>query len=44
MSGTQKFVYQKWPKSIFQFVNFIISCDEIWVQGEGLQGLNRSAT
>ena len=32
-SGTQKFVYQKWPKSTFPFVNFIFSHYETWVKG-----------
>ena len=26
-SGTQKFVYQKWPDQIFPFVNFVFSHD-----------------
>ena len=34
-SGTQMFVYQKWPKAIFPFVNFIFSHYEIRVQGGG---------
>ena len=33
-SGTQKPVYQKWPRS-FPFVNLICSQNEIWVQGGG---------
>ena len=32
-SGTQKFVYQKWPKSIFPTASFILSHHEIRVQG-----------
>ena len=30
-SGTQNLVYQKWPTSIFLFVKFIFSRNEIWV-------------
>ena len=39
-SRTQKFVYQKQPKSIFPFVNFVFSHYETWVQGgrAGVQG------
>ena len=34
-SGTQKFVYQKWPESIIPFVNFNFSHHEIWIRGGG---------
>ena len=27
MSGTQQFVYQKWPDKIFPIVNFVVSHD-----------------
>ena len=37
-SGTQKFVSQKWPKSIPPFVNFIVSHDVSWVHGGGVWG------
>ena len=38
-SGTQKVVYQRWPRSIFPFANFIFSHHEIWVQaGRGSRG------
>ena len=35
MWGNQNFVDQKWPKSIFIYVNFIVSHQEIWVRGGG---------
>ena len=35
-SGTQNFVYQKWPKSRFPVVNSIVSHYEIWAQGGGV--------
>ena len=39
-SGTQKMVYQKWPKAVFSFAHFIFSNYEIWVQGgEGVPGV-----
>ena len=43
-SGTQAFVYQKQPKSIFPFVNFIFSRDEIWVQGWGSEVVGGGGT
>ena len=33
-SGFQKCVYQKWPESVFLFVNFTFCRHEIWVQAE----------
>ena len=33
--GTQKFVYQKWPKSILPFVSFSVSHSELEVRGGG---------
>ena len=36
--GTQKCMHQKWPKSIFPFVNFFFCHQEIWVRGGGSNG------
>ena len=38
MSGTQKFVYQKWPKKIFPIVNFVFSRDGHFGLGGGGPG------
>ena len=34
-SGARKLAYQKEPKTLFPFVNFTFSHDEIWVHGGG---------
>ena len=34
-SGTQKFVYQKWPDQIFPMVNFVVSHDGHFGLGPG---------
>ena len=38
-SGTQKFVYQKWPDQIFPVVNFVFSHDGVFgLEGGGSRG------
>ena len=37
-SGTQKFVYQKWPNQIFPFVNFVFPHDGHFGLGGGASG------
>ena len=39
-SGTQKFVYQKWPDKIFPMVHFVFSHDDHFgLEGGGVQGV-----